>query len=415
MKINNKNIRYNVDAHHHGLFIKEARLRQGYRLIEVADEICDISYLSKIESGMIIPRPEVFAKLAKKLEIHFPTQEQVCLTEIFRKALYQEDLSIIEPYLTLDIFHHYEIQMFHFFHAILKGDLPKALILKKTIDQFHYHFDLKEEQLYMLFSGIYFFKNDEWEAGEECFKKSLDITYLTKEEDPYLCFELAKYYFQIQKTCLGFSYLERATSEFKKIFEKSWVFKCHILWCKESIKNDDIRNIEDRLEELRNIINPNKDDLQWSSFFNILAMICEKKEQNVQAEEYFSRSIEPRAGKIIAEFIIDKIKFHYRRQNNEQMIKLIDSLDLNVLSIRNKLLIEFYYFKAIDETSECFENFLRQDAIPFAMKGLDHESAKLYTKELTSLHRNKLSYKKVADAYYKWEKFCDKLNLIGQI
>jgi len=239
---NHKNTRYSIDSHHHGLFVKEARLRKGYRLAEVANEICDTSYLCKIESGAVIPPPELFSKLVEKLHIQFPSETRMCPIGVFRKSLYQEDMSVIESGLVNDLFHHYEIQMFNFFQAVINNELSEAFTLKKMIDQFYHHFNLKEKQTYMLFSGIYFFKSFEWEKGKKYFEKSLELTHQIKEEDPYLYFELAKYYFQMQKGCLGFSYLERATTEFKKIFEKEWVFRCGILWCRESMRNDDVRN-----------------------------------------------------------------------------------------------------------------------------------------------------------------------------
>ena len=416
MKINKKSIRYSIDKHHHGLFVKEARLRHGYRLTEVAAEICDTSYLSKIESGIIIPPPDIFEKIAKKLRIQFPAEERMCPIDTFRRSIYQDDASIIESCLINNNFHHYEIQIINFSQAVLNDDLSEAYFIKKTIDQFQHHFNEKEEQFYKLFSGIYFFKVFEWEEGKECFKKSLELAFKIKEEDPYLYFNLAKYYFQMQKTCMGLSYLERATAGFKRICEKAWVFKCGILWCREAtIRIGDIKGVEMRLEELREIINPRKDHLQWSSFFNILGMVYEKRGQNIQAEEYYTKSIEQRDGKINEDFIIDIIKFHYTRQNIAQMIKLIEGLDQSCLSTRSKMLIDFYYFKGTDETNEDFEIFLRKDAIPFAMKRLDHRSVALFTKELTKYYRDRISHKKVADAYYKWEKFCDKVNLISMI
>lgn len=412
MKINKNNVKY-IDAHHHGLFVKEARLRQRYRLIEVADEICDVSYLSKIESGNIVPPPEIFEKIVERLNIQFPSKEHVCPISIFRKSLYQEDINMIESYLANDVFHHYEVHMISFFQAVINDELLEAFALKKTIDQFCHHFNRKEEQIYMLFSGIYFFKNLEWKNGEKCFEKSLDLACQIKEEDPYLYFKLAQYYFQMQKIHLGFSYLERATTEFKKLFEKEWVFKCGILWCRESIKNDNIKRVEMQLEALRKIINPCKTHLQWSYFFNILGMIYEERGQNTQAEEYYTKSIEQRNGKINEKFIIDIIKFYYRRQKNEQLIKLIEKLNLSCLSIRSRMIVDFYYFKIVDENSEHFEIFLRKDAIPFAMKVFDLQSVSLYTKELTKYHRDRLSYKKATDAYYRLEKFRDEFNLIA--
>ena len=415
MEMNKRSIKYNIDAHHHGLFIKEARLRQGYRLTEIANGICDISYLSKIESGTNIPSSKILEKLSEKLNIQFPLKENVCPITIFRKFLYQEDLSILESCLASNVLHQYEIRMINFFQSVINDELFRAFTLKKVIDQFSHHFNKKEKQIYMLFSGIFFFKNFEWEKGKRCFEKSLALSCELKEEDPYLCFELAKYYFRMQKTCLGFSYLERATIEFKKIFEKDWVFRCGILWCREAMINGDIRSAELRSGELRRIINPCKDHLQWSSFFNVLGMIYEKRGRNIQAEEYYTKSIEQRCGKIDEEFIIDIIKFYDRIQDDDQMIKLIERLDLSSLSARSRMIIDFYYFKMSDKASEHFEAFLRKDAIPFAMKGLDSQSVSLYTNELIKYHRDRLSYKKVADAYHTLEKFRRKVDLIGTL
>ena len=415
MRINKKSIRYSIDKHHHGLFLKEARLRHGYRLTEVAAEICDTSYLSKIESGSIFPQLEVFEKLVEKLSITFPLGERICPIDTFRKFLYQEDVDIIETCLDNNCFHHYEVQMINFFQSVLNDELSKAFTSKKIIDQFRHHLNEKEDQFYLIFSGLYYFKVFEWEEGKKCFKHSLDLMYQMNEEDPYLYFKLAEYYFQLQKTCIGFSYLERATTEFRKMLEKEWVFKCGVLWCKESIKTGDISDIEMRLEELKKIINSCKGHVQWSSLFNILGMIYEHRGQSLQAEEYYTKSIEQRDGKIDEDLIIDVIEFQYRRQNNDQLVELIEGLDLNYFKTRNKMLVDFYYFKVTDVTSENFESFLKKDAIPYAIKGLDHRSVSLFTKELTKYYRNRLSHKKVAEAYYKWEKFCDEVNLTSMI
>jgi len=407
-----KNTKYCIDGHHHGLFIKEARLRKKYCLVKVAEGVCSFSYLSKIESGKSTPKPRLFSKLVEKLEIQFPTGVHRCPIGVFRKALYQEDLCAITSLISTDTFHHYEIQMLNFFQAVINNELSKADDLKKMIDQFCYYFNLKEKQTYMLFLGIYFFKKLEWKKGNKNLGVSLKLMHQIKEEDPYLYFELAKYYFQIQKEYLGFSYLKRATKEFKKILEKNWVFKCGILWCKEAMRHDeDIENIERQLEELRKIIDPCKDSLQWSYFFNILGMICEKRGQNNQAAKYFKKSIEPRDNEISEELIIDEIKFNYRRQNRDQVIKLIERQDYNFLSDKNRTILDFYYLKITAEESEDFEIFLRKGAIPLAMEQLDTRNAFLYTKELVDYHKRRKCYRKATDARDKLEKYYKEWNI----
>lgn len=415
MEINKKNIKYGIDNHHHGLFVKEARLRQGYRLTEVAKEICDASYLSKIESGRLFPKVEVFEKIVKKLDIRFPAGERICPIDVFTKGLYQNDLSSIETYLEQNVWHHYEIRMLDFFRCVITDNLEKAGVLKKEIDQFEFHFNPKEEQAYLLFAGIYFLKVFEWNAGKRCLKESFYFMEMNKEEDPYLFLQLAKYYFRIQKTFVGFIWLERAISKFRRIFEQKWVFECDMLWCRESIINGDGDTVEKKIEEWKSLIDPNSNHSQWNQLFNLSAILEEKKGRYKEAEAFHLKSIEGSDKKIQEMCLIDTIKFYYHRQKKDQVIKLVEQLKVSELSIENRILIDFYYLKLTDEDSEYFENFLKKDAIPFAMEGLDYQNAALYTKELTKYYRRKSSYKKVSDAYYKLEKFYDELNLADKI
>lgn len=411
MKVNQKNIRYGIDNHHHGLFIKEARLRQGYRLTEVAKEICDVSYLSKIESGQLFPNLEIFEKIVEKLEIEFPTETQICPLGVFRNALYQNNTEIIKPYLKNNILHHYEILLLQFFCVVAEGKITKAEELKKKIDQIKSHFNDKEEQAYLLFSGLFYFKNFNWSEGINCLEKSFDYTQILGEEDPYLCLELAKHYFQIQKNYLGFSYLKRATTEFKRIFERSWVLKCDILWCKESLEKGNIRDVEKKLLEWQKLLELSNDIPYRSSIYNVLAIVFEKQGHYLQAEDYYVKSVENRGVEVKEEYIIDLIKFHYRRQNNEQLVKLTQRLDLLRLSVSNRVLIDFYYLKITDSKSEYFEVFLKKDAIPLAMKSLDSQNVEIYSKELINFYLEKMSYKKAVDVYLQLENFRNRLSL----
>jgi len=412
MKLNKKNVKYGIDNHHHGLFVKEARLRHGYRLSEVAEEICDASYLSKVESGRLFPRVEVFEKIVKKLDIKFPTGERICPISIFKQALYQGNMEMMKPYLTHDGLHQYEIRLIDFFRCVMTDDLEAAAILVKDLEQFKFHFDQEEEHTYLLFAGVYFFKIFEWEKGKQYLEKSCNIK---KEENPYLCLQLAKYYFRVQKACMGFIWLDRAISEFRRTFEQSWVFECDMLWCRESISNGDVGAVEGKIEEWKRLIDPSSSNPQWSDIFNILALLREENGRYKEAEELHLKSIEKRDGKIQEICFIDTIKFYYHRQKRSKLIQLIERLKISELSVENRILVDFYYLKFTNEDSECFENFLKKDAIPYAMAGLHHQNATLYTRELIKFYRRKTSYKKVSDAYYELEKFCDTLNLIRKI
>jgi len=414
MKINKKNIRYSIDDHHHGLYVKEARLRHGYRLSEVAEEICDASYLSKIESGRIIPNIEVFEKIVARLKIQFPTKKHQCPVDLFKKALYQEDVDAILPYLNHDAFHHYEMRMLEFFRYVEKEELEKATEIKNEIDQFQFHFHSKEEQAYLLFAGLYYLKTSNWEKGKAHLENSYKLMVENEEEDPYLCLQLAKYYFRVNKACVGFVWLERAATEFKRLFEQKWSFKCDMIWCKEMLENGDVNTVEAKMKEWKILLSTSSDSEQRQRLNNVWALFYEKREDYDLAEKHFLESIEEK-GVLIQEIcLIDAISFYYRRQRKKELIKLVDGLNLSELKPENRALIDFYYLKFTDEESEFFEIFLKKDAIPMAEERFDYPKMTLFTKELTKLYRRKFSYKKLTDAYHGLEKFCEALVLAGE-
>jgi len=412
---NKKNIRYNIDDHHHGLFIKEARLRKNYRVTALTDGICSSSYLSKIEAGLMIPSPDIFEKLARRLGIVFPAVTCSGLTKTMRRLIYEEKTSEIGNYLAGDSLHDYEKQLGRFFEAVLVKDYEQALHLKNLIDQYSHHFNMEEEQFYMLFSGIYSFGNFEWERGKKYFRRSLDLMFKLQFDDPYLYFQLAKYYFQTQHVSLGFTFLDRAMTEFKIHYAKDWVFRCGVLKCREYIKNKEIANARFELENLKKLVSSDQSEPEWADIFYIQALIHEQRNQYNQADIYFGKTLGKGSKNIKNEHQIDAIKFYYNHGKINQMLKLVERLDLETLSTNNRILVDYYYLKVTNVDFGEFETFLRKEALPYAIKTLNAREVGMYTKELTSICRNELRHKKVAEAYYKWEKFRDGIEQNGVI
>ena len=410
-----KNIRYNIDDHHHGLFIKEARLRKNYRVTALSNGICSPSYLSKIEAGVTIPALDIFEALAKRLDVKFPTKQCNGLIKTFRQLIYENRINEIDGYLDGDSLHDYEKQLGQFFQAVLVKDYEQALSLKKLIDQYAHHLNAAEEQFYMLFTGIYSFKNFEWERGRKYFKRSLDLMLLLQIDDPYLYFQLAKYYFRTQNMSLGFAFIERAIGEFKILYAKDWVFRCGVLKGREYIKNNEIENAKITLAFLKRIVNSDRSQLEWSDIFNIEALIYEYQAKHVKADIYFNNSILPRTEVVKTDYLIDAIKYYYYNHKTSQVLKLVERVNLESLNKNNRILVDFYYLKATNIDLDDFEIFLRKEALPYAIKTLNAQEVTMYTKELTEIFREKKRHKKAVEAYYKWEKFRDGIEQNGII
>jgi len=410
-----KNIRYNIDDHHHGLFIKEARLRKNYRITALSDGICSPSYLSKIEAGVTIPALDIFEALAERLGVKFPAKQCNGLIKTFRQLIYEDRTNEIDGYLDGDSLHDYEKQLGQFFQAVLVKNYEQALSLKKLIDQYLHHLNAAEEQFYMLFTGIYSFGNFEWERGRKYFKRSLDLMFQLQIDDPYLYFQLAKYYFRTQNVSLGFAFLERAVSEFKILYAKNWVFRCGVLKGREYIKNNEIENAKIVLDFLKKIVSSDQSQLEWSDIFNIQALIYEHQAKHIKADNYFNNSILPRTEVVKADYLIDAIKYYSNNHKTNQLLKLVERVNLENLSKNNRILIDFYYLKATNVDPDDFEMFLRKEALPYAIKTLNAQEVTMYTKELTGIFREKRRHKKAAETYYKWEKFRDGIEQNGII
>ena len=413
--MNKKSIRYNIDNHHHGLFIKEARLRQDYKITDLAEGICSPSYLSKIESGDTRPSPDIFEALAKRLNIQFPLSKEGSLVQVFRQFIYEKRLDQIDNYLLSGNLHHYELQLGQFFRAVLFDDSEKAFFYRKSISQFAYHLNDEEQQFYLLFSGICAFKHCEWEKGKKFFKRSLDIMFKMKFDDPYLYFQLAQYYFKTQNVSLGFAFLERSISEFRVLYAKEWVFDCTVIRCREYLKNNEVENAETELQTLRKIISPNQECPSWSDVFSLQGMVYEQRKQLNQAENCFLESVQMRSGEVKEECLVEALKFHFTYQNTNQLLRLMEQLDIDTLDKRNQILVDYYYLKITNVDRVDFEMFLKKDALPYAVKTLNARDVMMYTKELTRICRESLRHKKVAEAYYKWEQFRDNLESNGVI
>lgn len=410
-----KNIRYNIDNHHHGLFIKEARLRTNYRVVALTEGICSPSYLSKIEAGLAIPSPAIFEKLASRLGIKFPVGECAGLIKTFRQLIYNNQTSKIPSYLAGNSLHDYEQQLGYFFYAVIVNDHDQAKRRQQLIDQFANHLNDEETQFYKLFLGIHAFARLEWENGKKHFKCALDLMFQLDFVDPYLYFQFAKYYFLTQNTSLGFTFLQRTIDEFKNLYAKEWVFRCSVMKTREYIKNNELQNAKSELVVLENMIFGNRDTPEYRDILNLQGLLYERFAQRQQAGLCLESCIKVPTGISNQDYQIDVVKFYYHSGQIIKLLKLIERIDVNLLTESNRFLVDFYYLKATAVKPDELELFLRKDALPYAIKAMNARDVALYTKELTSLCRQTSRHKKAVDAYYKWEKFREGIEQYGMI
>jgi len=400
-----KNSYYYVGPHHHGLFIREARLRLGYSLSEVASEICDASYLCRIEKGKVTPNERLFIKIAEKLELNIPETDIEWIDSSIKSVLYSGELQEVGRNIDEEHLKRHEQCLLEFIKAVLKEDESKAWHLKKTIDQWSYHLVDKEKQIYDLFIGIYFMVENHWEAVGEHLARSLQAIKRLDIQDPVLDLHLAYYYFHTENLYAGFHHLERASTLFRKKCAKYWVVKCDLLWCTERIKAGVVDEVEVRLHSLSNMLCTEGDSLNLREINSILGMWYERKSELELAEHYYFKSIDFGRIKELEYCIVRVMDFLYRQNRTRELLDLLSDLTMSELSRSSRALAEYYHFKVHNDESEIFENFLIKEAIPQGKKTTNLKYVTLHMQELIKIYRRRASYKKEADVYQQLSLF----------
>lgn len=85
-----------------GFLIRKNRIEQNYSQEGLCKGICVVSYLSKIEQGLVNPSEEIVAKLFERLKISFVFDEaeivsgRNMLDDFFNRKLYGESTAEIE-------------------------------------------------------------------------------------------------------------------------------------------------------------------------------------------------------------------------------------------------------------------------------------------------------------------------------
>lgn len=405
-----ENINYNIDTHHLGLYVKEARLRHGYRLTEVARDICAISVLSRIETGTFEPTPALFEKLSKKLEMKFPENDRRNPIALFKAMIYRDEFGEIDSLLNSDSLYDYEKPLLGFLVAVKKYDIKKAEKFKDIVDKWAEHLNPMEEQIYTLFNAMYFFSKCEWEEGANFLELSYIIAQQKVIKDPLLYMEIAKYYFKIRCSHLGFVFLERAYSLFQKFLAKKSIVECLVMWCDEYIKLGEFDVASGKLGQLHHFLQLEENDLLANDILSLSGRIAGLRKQPAVAENIFSKLASENKEKLSDSCLISIIEFYYGQGNLSRILDFINELNMKQMSNQMQILLEYYYYKATDADSNDFEIFLLDDAIPQAMNDLNVASTMMYMKDLAKFYEIKKSNKGIATTYQELEAFRNRLS-----
>ncbi|MCL2559193.1 MAG: helix-turn-helix transcriptional regulator [Turicibacter sp.] len=414
--MNEKQMNFRTSQGHHlGLYIKEARLRQGYRLTEVAQGICAVSLLSRIESGTFEPTPTIFEKLSRRLDLTFPTQHRRDPIETFRTLLCRREFEKLEQLLVGDDLFDYEKALLEFLLSVEKQDVAKALQLKKMIDKWAEHLNPREKQMYTLFHAMDCFSRQEWEAGVNFLEMSYRIALEKGIEDPLLLMALGKYYVKIGRVHLGFTFLEEAYQLLQKFLAQKLMVACLVVLCEEYIKIGEYDVATRKLAQIERLLDLEASAGTMHDYLRLSGQIAEGRGDRVVAERIFAQLRNEKHIRCSSACLEALVDFYYRAGRMEVVRELIAEVEVQKLNNRMKMWLEYYYYKITDTDVNDFELFLLDDAIPIALQDLDVAHATMYLKDLIVIYEGKKSHKGVALTYRKLEQFRNRLEQMRTI
>lgn len=157
-----------VNAKQKAIFLRRRRLEKGMKLEEVAEGICSVSYLSRIEKNQVEVNEDYYKALFERLELDYDitnqNREYNYIVEIlikYQQGLFDEIhsfvIEMVENKCYLDI----EIELILLFDNILRGVFEEAKKTMTLIETYHHGLSNSELAFFMFLVGLYGYKTNQ--------------------------------------------------------------------------------------------------------------------------------------------------------------------------------------------------------------------------------------------------------------
>ena len=219
----------------YGHIIKFERIRQNLKQVQLSEEICTPSYLSKIESNSIVPSEEILLELFNSLDI-FQTNSKFTEEEflehvrsIYNEAIKFKDKARVSKYLD-EIFE--EKYLFanpsNFYSYILMLSRLKMMVhnqqndtilFQKSISKFSNEFNPFQSVLYFTCNGYLHFYNNDFRSSLNSLNQALQChaqCNLRECESADLYYFLGLVNLQLDNIIVALDFLTKSQSYFHK-------------------------------------------------------------------------------------------------------------------------------------------------------------------------------------------------------
>ncbi|WP_246941895.1 helix-turn-helix domain-containing protein [Bacillus pinisoli] len=401
--------------------IRFFRIQQNKTQEELANGVISVSYLSKIENNQSLPSLEVVDMLCERLGIRFIDDEEPTLLEELNnwyKTMIDGDKAELErlyPILldkasttrdSTSLVYYMLFELRYFLHK------RQYQVAKKLLNKLNEISDIFTEELnYYLskFTGLSLYLEEKYSEAYDLYKKAESIlirNVFEKWEEADLYYSLGLTTSQLWKSSLCVNYTNQALAIYQAHYNYKRSAECQILLGITYRRSNEFKKAEESYL-LANKIATTLNNANLKGFIHHnLGYLYSTQEKVDLAIKHFEKSIEVQTllddnNKQILPSIFSIIVELYNKNDAVNGIKWVRR-GLELIEKGEELKEFFYHFKTYDylltEQTDEFEDFLKEDVIPYFEAQHNFKFVAEYAEILACYFESKYKYKQAS--YY---------------
>ncbi|OEF99323.1 hypothetical protein BHF71_01660 [Vulcanibacillus modesticaldus] len=401
--------------------IRYFRKQKGMTLKQLSEDICSISYLSKIENNKEKPHQEVINKLFNRLGIPLEQDDPKQIEELNKeldewyeviknrdvnKAVelektISEKLTNIESPSILTKYNLFSIR-----YQLLLGNLDKSKSIINRLQEQNNNFSVEHKYYFNYFNGLYHYLLDDFIESLKYSSKAERINQTLQVNEPELYYLLAITHSRLNHVTLAIQYTNIAFELFNQKLNYIRSAECQIIMAINYIRIRDLEKADYYLGNVLQLAEKLKDDYLLSNTYHNLGYLHSMKGEPQTAIEYYHKSLKYKEENegylntiyyIIQEYFtigkIDKVNewiekgLELTNENNKYYVKI--NVLKSILSLSKK-----------DNDKKEAHKYIEEKAIPYFIKKQFWREVSEYAEKLADYYNSDGHYKK-SSQYYK--------------
>ncbi|KIL46765.1 helix-turn-helix domain-containing protein [Jeotgalibacillus soli] len=213
-----------------GAYIRFMRKKKHLTQEQVCEGICSVTYLSKIETGKVIPNPEIIDHLYERLGVttnsdlkldfdHLKITLYECRQAFdnvnYPKAeeLYQE-LNKFEDYFQQEPEFFHQFRLLTFYHRLVTYKMDEAALIFEELSNIVDQFNQEKQLQFYNYAGIYYGIKQDYSKSLEMLLKAEDSMEYLQKKNPHLMLHLALTYSHLKNSVMAIFYANQALTIF---------------------------------------------------------------------------------------------------------------------------------------------------------------------------------------------------------